>query len=186
MSTDPTNSFAAGGSFDGVVSGDGSTVVWWSFSDNIVAGDSNGRADVFWRTTGLLIKLLISQPNGGGQSDGDSLAADVSHNGAFVVFDSTATNLVSGDTNGVSDVFRWDINLAPSNPLERVSERGDGSEPNGRSLIARINDDGDKVVYASEANNLHVVTSLGPLIGTNGVRDVYLWESGVNTLGSRT
>ena len=184
MSTDSSNTTAAGASFDPAVSGDGSTVVWWASSDNIVAGDSNGQPDVFWRTTGLLIKLLISQPNGGGQADGGSRSPDVSYNGSFVVFDSNATNLVTGDTNSESDVFRWDINQAPGDPLARISERGDGTEPNGRSLLARINDDGDKVLYVSRADNLLPVSA--GTGDTNGLQDAYLWESGVNSLVSRT
>lgn len=184
MSTDPTNTTAAGGSFDAVVSGDGSTVVWWSFSDNIVAGDSNNQPDVFWRTTGLLIKLLISQPNGGGQADAGSRAPDVSRNGSFVVFDSDSSNLVAGDTNGLSDVFRWDINQAPGNPLERISEPSNGTEPNGRSLLAKVSDDGATVAYVSHADNLQ-----DPLLtptDNNGERDVYLWQSGTTTLASKS
>ncbi|MGI9601858.1 MAG: hypothetical protein ACR2QE_08230 [Acidimicrobiales bacterium] len=184
MSTESTNTTAAGDSFDGVVSGDGSTVVWWSFSDDIVAGDTNGEADVFWRTTVLLIKLRISEPNGGGQGDGPSRTPDVSHNGSFVVFDSGATNLVAGDTNGVDDVFLWDINLAIGDPLIRISERPDGTQGNDRSLLAKINGDGDHVAYMSHADNLQDPAAAPA--DSNGERDAYLWNLGTNTLGSQT
>jgi len=42
----------------------------------------------------------------GTQGNGASLRASISADGRFVAFESVATNLVPGDTNGRVDVFR--------------------------------------------------------------------------------
>lgn len=184
MSTDSTNTTAVGDSFDAELSGDGGIVVWVADTDNAIPGDSNGHPDIIWRTTGLSIKVLISSPNSGAQANGGSASPDISNDGSYVVFNSSATNLVTGDTNGESDVFRWYINDAPTNPLIRISQDGVGSEPNGFSFWPSINADGSKVVYSSMADNLLPAGAL-PL-DVNGLIDVYLWEEGINSMGSRT
>ena len=45
---------------------------------------------------------------GGGESNGDSSAGNISADGRYVTFWSDATNLVAGDTNGVGDCFVFD------------------------------------------------------------------------------
>jgi hypothetical protein len=50
--------------------------------------------------------FVLSMGDLGRPADGPSYSPMISADGMFVVFESTATNLVPGDTNGVSDVFR--------------------------------------------------------------------------------
>jgi hypothetical protein len=47
----------------------------------------------------------VSVSSGGAQGDSDSFGPAISADGRFVTFDSFATNLVPGDTNGAYDVF---------------------------------------------------------------------------------
>ena len=77
-----------------------------SFATNLVPGDINGRADLFAydRKTGKTELVTVSSDEvqaNGSESFGAGLSAD----GRFVVFVSTATNLVEGDTNNADDVF---------------------------------------------------------------------------------
>jgi hypothetical protein len=51
------------------------------------------------------VTQLVSLDSAGAQGNGQSQFPDLSADGRYVVFDSIASNLVSGDTNGVSDVF---------------------------------------------------------------------------------
>ena len=81
--------------------------------------------------------------------------------GRFVVFDSAASNLVPGDTNGVPDVFVHDLLTGTT---ERVSVDSAGGEANGQSVGpgirggsafgARISGDGRLVAFDSIATNL--------------------------------
>jgi len=52
----------------------------------------------------------VSVHSGGSQGNGSSFPPAVSADGRYVVFDSAASNLVAGDTNGVQDVFVHDRN----------------------------------------------------------------------------
>jgi Tol biopolymer transport system component len=74
-----------------------------------VAGDTNGSRDVFvydrqtWTTT------RVSVGPGGAQGNADSFLPAISADGRWVAFDSEASTLVVGDTNGEWDVFAHNI-----------------------------------------------------------------------------
>lgn len=76
----------------------------------------------------------------------------ISADGRYIVLGSRATNLVTGDTNGLSDVFVVD---RKKNSTRLVSV-GNGGEPsNGNSSeFASISPLGRVVVFASDATNL--------------------------------
>jgi Tol biopolymer transport system component len=135
------------------ISADGRYVAFWSGASNLVAGDANGTYDVFAhdRLTGTT--ELVSVATGGAQGDirsgweGISISAD----GRFVAFESRASTLVAGDTNGVSDVFVRDRLLGTT---ERVSVSTGGAEGNQRSTRPSISPDGHYVAFESLASNL--------------------------------
>ena len=82
--------------------------VVFSSTDPLVAGDTNAVADVFLRDTQTGTTTRVSSAPGGSAGDGASESGSVSADGRYVVFTSAATNLVSGDTNGQTDVFLRD------------------------------------------------------------------------------
>ena len=55
----------------------------------------------------------VSVASNGAATNGASSFAAISGDGSIVAFQSEATNLVPGDTNGVSDVFAWGKLLSP-------------------------------------------------------------------------
>ncbi len=95
----------SGGSWLPSLTSDGRFVAFQSDDPGLVAGDSNGSDDVFShdRDIGRTVKLSVTIT--GGQSNGVSSSPSVSGDGRYVAFDSVATNLVAGDSNGVMDVF---------------------------------------------------------------------------------
>src|SRR5690242_10485816 len=80
------------------VSGDGRYVVFVSTSTDLVAGDTNGHADVFLRDRQANTTTLISKASNGDLGNGDSIEPKISNDGTYVVFTSAASNLVAGDT----------------------------------------------------------------------------------------
>ena len=117
---------------------------------------------------------LVSRDNSGAQGDAASIRPDISSDGRFVAFDSSATNLVANDTNGVSDVFVRDLQ---GGTIERVSVGPEGVQAeNGVSLGATISADGRYVAFVSGATNL-VAND------TNGKWDVFVHDrqTGENT-----
>lgn len=91
--------------------------------------------------------------------------------GRFLVFTSEASNLIEGDTNGVTDVF---IRSIQTNTLERISLSNDGTEANGKSEGFAISADGRYVVFASNASNLIANDS-------NNARDIFVRDRIANT-----
>jgi hypothetical protein len=147
------------------ISSDGRFVAFTSSATNLVAGDTNGVSDVFVRDTQTGVTNRVSVSSAGVQANGASTVSDISEDGRFVVFASTATNLVAGDTNGVSDVFVRDMQ---NNTTIRVSVNGGGGQANGASSGGSISGDGSRVVFTSSATNL-----IGPN-DTNGLDDVFM------------
>jgi len=93
------------------ISGDGRFVVFQSAADNLVDGDTNGRVDVFVVEIASGAVRRVSLTSAGEQANGDSTAPQISTDGGVITFQSDATNLVDGDTNGATDIF------VVSNPL---------------------------------------------------------------------
>ncbi len=143
-----------GSSYESDVSADGRFVVFHSGASNLVAGDGNGRFDVFVhdRQTGATERVSIS--SAGVEGDGDSTTPRISANGRFVVFQSDAANLAGpgGDGNGSTlDVFAHDRQTGTT---RLVSVSSAGAQGNGNSLNADVSDDGRFVAFVSAASNL--------------------------------
>ena len=91
---------------------------------------------------------LASSGTQGNDFSGDS---SISATGRYVAFDSPATNMVSGDTNGVSDVFVHDRKTGQT---VRVSVASNGTEGNDFSDAPSISANGRYVAFQSAASNL--------------------------------
>src|SRR5206468_8005529 len=90
------NGFSAGPA----LSADGRFVAFHNTATNLVAGDTNGKTDVFVhdRQTGTTERVSVASD--GTQGNGPSSGAALSADGGLVAFHGTATNLVAGDTSG--------------------------------------------------------------------------------------
>jgi len=141
----------AGESRGGEVSNDGRYVTFWSDDSTVVPGDTNDTADVFVRDLQAGTTRLVSSSTGGAQGDGSSGGPAITPDGRYVVFDSAATNLVAGDTNGVYDVFRKDLQTGTTT---LVSRRTNGAQGNADSVNPIITPNAKFVVYGSDASNL--------------------------------
>lgn len=129
---------------------DGSVVAFVSSATNLVAADANGVADVFVRSADGTIARVSTGPLGA-EANGPSSAPDVSADGRFVVFSSTASNLVAGDVNGAEDVFVHDRR---DGTTRLVSATPGGAPGNGRSSTPAISADGAVVSFESLASDL--------------------------------
>ncbi len=90
------------------VSGDGRFVVFRTDASNLSPGDTNGEHDVFLFDRDARTIEILSEGLTGVPADGDSFRPKISGNGTLVLFLSSATNLVTGDTNGQIDLFLYD------------------------------------------------------------------------------
>jgi Tol biopolymer transport system component len=93
----------------------------------------------------------VSVGPAGQQANSGSEAPAISAHGRFVAFDSFASNLVAGDTNGTGDVFVWD---RVAQLTRRVSVGPGGQQANSLSYFAAISAHGRFVAFDSFASNL--------------------------------
>jgi Tol biopolymer transport system component len=134
-----------------VASADGRYVVFESTATNLVADDVNGASDVFLRdrVSGTTVRVNLSMT--GGDAWGESHAPSITPDGRYVVFESSAGNLVPDDHNGERDVFVCDLQTGQT---QRVSVDSGGGDPNNDSYAPSISDDGRRVAFGSAARDL--------------------------------
>lgn len=155
---------ASYGDFGTTVSANGRFVAFESVASNLVRGDTNGLFDVFVRDQRTGTTRRVSVGRHGTEPNGSSYGPAICANGRFVVFDSDATNLVNGDTNGMTDLFVWDRWRGTT---RRVSVGRHGAQADGFSYGPSISANGRLVAFRSDASNL--------VRGdTNGLFDVFV------------
>jgi VCBS repeat-containing protein len=95
--------------------------------------------------------VLTLQTSAGFIDIGDDWKSAFSADGRFIIFQSNASNLVAGDSNGATDVFLYDLQ---THQVQLVSAAANGSSANGASYRPAISADGHHIVFASDATNL--------------------------------
>ena len=153
VSLGPDGAEANGDSFAPALSVDGRYVVFSSSASNLVPGDTNRADDIFLRDRVANTTIRISVGLGGAGPNGGSYDPAISAGGTVVAYTSDATNLVSGDANGVRDVFVYD-RAAGTTTLASVST--DGKQTDAPSATPALDADGRIVAFASFADNLIV------------------------------
>ena len=158
-------------SFNPAISADGRYVVFGSSATNLFSGDTNAVPDIFVHDRQTEMTERVSVATGGGEANGPSYAPVISSNGRYVAFVSEADNLVSGDTNGQTDIFVHD---RQQDTTERVSLTNDGAQADGPSFFSSISADGRYVAFESSASNL--VSG-----DTNGLQDIFVRDRQLET-----
>jgi Tol biopolymer transport system component len=137
--------------FTGVMSPNGRWVAFQSFASNLVTGDTNSRTDIFVRDRRTGINERVNVASDGTEANHESFLASITPDGRYVAFQSFASNLVTGDSNGTFDVFVHDRQTGST---ERVSVTTAGVEGDGQSQGPSISADGRYVAFESDASNL--------------------------------
>ncbi len=140
-------------------------VLFQSQATNLVSNDTNDVGDIFLhdRSTGTTSRVSLAHD--GSEADaGPDVVAGLSGDGRLVVFESSATNLVTDDRNQVNDIFVHD---RMDSETRRLSLGLDGINPNRESFDVAISQDGSTIAFTSSASNL-------VLNDTNSTTDVFL------------
>lgn len=106
-STDRSGRQANGHSYSPALSVDGSKLAFVSAATNLVPGDTNGVADVFFKDLRTGTIRRVSVRSDGRQANAASNNPFISLFGDWVTFDSAASSLSHDDDNGLSDAFLW-------------------------------------------------------------------------------
>src|SRR5439155_1091645 len=135
-------------------------VAFPSAAPNLVPGDTNGAFDIFVRDRVLGTNERVSISSDAAQGNGTSDTPYISYNGRYVAFSSGASNLVTGDTNGVLDVFVRDRDTDADGIFDepgaastaRMSVRDNGGQASFRSAYPVISANGRWVAFNSDYN----------------------------------
>jgi hypothetical protein len=158
---------ANGASNHPAISSDGRYVAFASEATNLIVGDTNGFSDIFVvdSITGTIARESVT--TAGGQANGSNFKPSISADGRYVVFESSATNLVSPATAvGVTHLYLRDRTAATTTLVDRATGVA-GAVGNGGSLQASISANGRYVAFASDATNLVAGD-------TNSKRDIFV------------
>ncbi len=139
-------------------------IAFSSTASNLVSDDTNGVRDIFLVTatsplsdgsfdpaTDLTTTRVSLAATQGDEADDDSDDPDISGDGRYVVFESSATNLVQGVTPTTRQVYLFDT---VSQTTTLVSKSSSGAPGNGLSTAASINFRGNFIVYLTTSTNI--------------------------------
>lgn len=159
---------ASGAGVDGettiAINSAGTMIAYVSSASNLVAGDTNNLPDIFLYEVSSNRTTSLSRDQSNGPSDGASSFPFISRDGAYVVFESAATDL-DNDSNNFKDVYMRDVQQQFT---VRISQAPSG-ETNGDSSYPSVSNGGQFVVFLSNATNLLTVGT-----DTNESADVFI------------
>ena len=129
------------------ISADGSSVVFVSPGSSLPGEtDNSGGVFVYHVGTGTTERVTVStdgDTGGGGQPH-------ISHNGRYVAFKSSSTNLVDGDTNGQTDVFVRDLDAGTTVRASTILSDGQlYSEAISEYGVPVVTEDGRYVLFSA-------------------------------------
>jgi hypothetical protein len=168
VTVSPTNQQGDYDSYWPSISADGRYVAFQSAASNLVEGDTYGGYNIFAYDRVSSQTKAVSVSSTGEHANNDSVHPSISADGRYVAFQSNASNLVEGDTNGYRDVFVHDRQTGETT---RVSVSSTGLQGNNQShyYSSSISADGRYVAFTSLASNLVEGD-------TNGANDVFVHD----------
>jgi len=135
------------------LSNDGRYVVFSSNASDIVLNDNNGNRDVFLYDMQLNTMKLVSKNNAGtGSANGASFAYDISADGRYIAYESSAADIVANDSNGTYDIYIYDA-VTDITILASKSKLGTGTA-NSASKAPSLSSDGRYVTFYSSATDM--------------------------------
>jgi Tol biopolymer transport system component len=148
-----------GASFSSSISADGRFVVFASDAPNVIAGqkDTNFGKDIFLRDQVSGVTVLVSHASDSTTTTGNAacFSAQISADGRYVLFQSRATNLISGqvDTASSWDLFLFD-RVTGGIALVSRSSASVRKTGNAESRSGVMSADGRFVLFTSAATDL--------------------------------
>lgn len=146
----------------------GRYVVFSSPATNLVAGDTNGVADIFMRDTTMSITTRVSVTDAGAQNASATTGAcAISTDGRYVGF-FTAGALVAEDTNAGTDAYVRDVVGGHTYLISR--------DRDGLPLAAGTLSPGAELSFSDDMSSMLVYSTSGSLIGydVNSVEDAFV------------
>ena len=129
---------------DGAFSPDGTKVVYTVLNSDQAHTESGDTGDIYVRDLSSNAATRISSAMGGADSNGYSYGAQYTADGSKIIFNSSASNLVAGDTNGAIDVFAYDV---ASGTITRLSTDAHGNQLSQGAVNFSLSPDGTEALF---------------------------------------
>lgn len=170
-SVTPSLFISNGDSSQPSLSDDGQRIVFLSYADNLVTGDTNGQADIFLYKRGSNTLSLITVSNDGQQLPEGGVDPAISSDGQIIAFSSNTNSILPEEDDSYFDVFVYD-------DLTKTVEQITSSYA-GNSVSPRLTGDGNIIVFVSDATNI-----ISPQLTNAGQTHIYQHnrQSGVTQL----
>ena len=133
------------------ISRDGRFVAFLSTASNLVPGDPQDRLQIFVRDRLLGITTRLDADQGRVPANGDSYEPQISPDGRYITFVSSASNWVEGGMPRVLQVFLHD---RYTHVTRRISQCGCGDPSSGDSDRPTISRDGTVIAFRSALSDL--------------------------------
>jgi Tol biopolymer transport system component len=147
---------------------------------DVFVHDRDTDGDGLYDEPGAVSTIRMSEDSVGNEANAASSSPSISSDGRFVAFESSATNLVPGGSNGLIHVFVHDRDVDENGTFDevggistvQVSVDSTGAEGiGGDSSSCSISGDGRYVAFVSDATNL-----VGVGNDNNGSTDVFVHD----------
>jgi Tol biopolymer transport system component len=141
------------------ISADGRYIAFESAANDILGASTPFRRHIYRKDllTGAIERCSLGL--GAAEADDHSGVPSMTPDGKYVTFQSPATNLVPNDTNGVYDVFRFEVSTKAT---VRCSTNATGGQATGGpSAMASISASGRYVAFQSQSTD--IVPGITPL-----------------------
>ncbi len=155
------------------ISADGRFVAFESRATNLIPGGTSGWNHIFIRDRENGTTEQISVSSSGVEGNGNSGGLAISADGRFVAFESQATNLIPGGTNGWNHIF---IHDRENGTTEQISVSSSGAEANGSCMDPAISADGRFVAFTTIWRTDNLVSG-----DTNGSPDIFVRDREAGT-----
>lgn len=155
------------------LSANGRYAVFHSHESNLVPEDYAFANDIFRKDnrTGEIIRVTVASD--GTEADRTSDNASISGDGRYVLFTSSAQNLVPNDTNGRDDVFLHDTFTGITTRESVASDGSEGSRSSSNVPVMSLSNDARWVTFSSAATEFKTGYDFSP--SPQALRDqVYL------------
>ena len=160
----------------------------------LAAGDGNGQPDVYMSELNEYVSgkgskattlrsfkprtRLVSARADGRAGNGASSSPSADGFGRHIAYQTTATDLLPGDTNGVPDIVRATVGSGAPARLWASRTTLDGEKiGNGGSYAPVISTGGTNAIFLSDATNFETSGRLFRHGDVNGVRDLFIWTA---------
>ncbi len=146
------------------ISGDGKMIVFSSVASNLLAGREISGTQIYLYNIQKRSLSIVSQDSGGNEANGTCTSPSISFNGRYVLYNTTATNIVSNpEMDGVALVL-YDTFTGVS---QRVNSAVGGEPGDGVPDGASVSPDGRFVGFSDTSTNLIPND-------TNAVEDIFI------------